>query len=78
VVTEAKTSIELKNDEILVLFEFLHRIGEDRQVAFHDQAEQRVLWDLLASLEAAIPQLFSADYAEQLQEARERLRDATD
>ncbi len=72
--TEPKVSFELTSDEVLVLFEWLHRLNEDPQVAFEDQAEQRVAWDLEAALEAAIPDLFAGDYSARLQAARERVR----
>jgi hypothetical protein len=78
VVTESKVSIELTSDEVLVLFEWLHRINEDQGTIFEDQAEQRVAWDLEAALEIANPHLFSSDYTARLQAAKERVRDLLD
>jgi hypothetical protein len=69
----------LSRDEALVFFEWLHRFNnqeEGRQ--FDDQAEQRVLWDLEASLEATLDELFDADYDSKLTAARSRVRDSRD
>jgi hypothetical protein len=46
--------------------------------AFEDQAEQRVLWDLEASLEKHLIAPFRADYRSQVKAARDRVRDAAD
>ncbi|MFK4728109.1 hypothetical protein ROT00_00305 [Agromyces mediolanus] len=73
---ERKTSIDLTEDEVLVLFEWLHRINERPQIEFEDQAEQRAAWNLEAMLESANPALFAGDYRERLQAARDRIRDA--
>lgn len=74
-VTTRKISIELSEDEVLVLFEWLHRVNESPQIEFEDQAEQRVVWDLEAALESANPALFASDYRVHLREARDRVRD---
>ncbi len=73
--TTRKVSIELSEDEVLVLFEWLHRINENPQVEFEDQAEQRAAWDLEAALESANPAVFAGDYRRRLLAARERVRD---
>ncbi len=70
--------IELSEDEVLVLFEWLHRINDDPLVEFEDQAEQRAAWDLEAALESANPALFGGDYVQRLLAARQRLRDPAD
>ncbi|GLU88583.1 hypothetical protein [Agromyces sp. NBRC 114283] len=72
---ERRIAIGLTEDEVLVLFEWLHRINESPQIAFEDQAEQRAAWDLEAMLESANPALFAGDYRERLQAARDRVRD---
>ena len=69
-------TIELSNDEALVLFEFLSRFDEEGNYSFQDQAEQRVLWDLACILEKQIVELFSPHYDEALKAAREKVRDA--
>jgi hypothetical protein len=74
-VTRPKISIELTEDEVLVLGDWLHRIIKSPSGLFEDQAEQRVVWDLDASLESANPVIFASDYGERLQAARDRIRD---
>lgn len=56
-----------------MLFEWLNS-NEGKHV-FADQSEQRVLWDLEASLERQVAALLSQDYARLLSAARSRLRD---
>ena len=69
--------LQLSHDQALVLFEWLARTGNARvPVAFEDQAEQRVLWDLESALEAVLPEPLSADYRVKLEVARERIRDS--
>ena len=53
--TGRKISIDFSEEEVLVLFEWLHRLNESSEAPFIDQAEQRVAWDLEAALEAANP-----------------------
>ena len=72
-----KVIITLSRDEALVLFEFLSRFTEKQQLDIRDQAEQRVLWEILAGLESALPEPLAHDYDEQLQRARESIRDTT-
>lgn len=43
-----------------------------------DQAEQRLLWDLTASLEPLIDEVFSAGYREVLERCPSALRDPVD
>lgn len=66
-------TLSLTRDEALVLFEWLH--ANEGKHEFADQAEQRVLWDLEASVERQIAALFRPDYSRLLDEARSRLRD---
>ncbi len=73
--TGRKISIDFSEEEVLVLFEWLHRLNESSEAPFIDQAEQRVAWDLEAALEAANPALFGGDYLRRLQAARDRVRD---
>ena len=70
-------SFELSRDQALVLFEWLARTGSAGEpVAFQDQAEQRVLWDLESALEAVLPESLSPDYRASLEAAREMVRDS--
>lgn len=71
-----EVSIGLSRDQALVLFEWLARTGAGEQpAAFEDQAEQRVLWDLEAALEAVLAEPFKSDYRDRLEAARGRVRD---
>jgi hypothetical protein len=74
---DEKITITLSRDEALVLFEFLSRFTEQQQLDIRDQAEQRVLWDIQADLESALPEPFAHDYDQYLQRARESIRDTT-
>ena len=67
-------SFELTKHEAHVLFEFLARCSDSGQYAFVDQAEQRAVWNLEATLEPLVPVL-SPDYEKLVQEARGALRD---
>lgn len=65
-------------DEAFVLSEALdrwQRTGTMDQWPFEDQAEQRVLWDLTASFEPIIDELFNENYADILARARAAVRD---
>jgi hypothetical protein len=72
-----KVTITLSRDEALVLFEFLSRFTEQQQLDIRDQAEQRVLWDIQADLESALPEPLAHDYDQLVQKARESIRDTT-
>ena len=68
--------VELTRCEALVLFEFLRRCDEEEKYAFHDQAEQRVLWNLECLLQPQLAEVFSPDYGETLRAAWAELRDS--
>lgn len=72
---EKKVTIELSREEALVLFEFVSAFSDTDQLLIHDQAEQRVLWNICASLEKILVEPFHANYSELLAEARKRVRD---
>lgn len=66
----------LSPDQALVLFDWLTRTSAAGQPAgFVDQAEQRLLWDIEATLETLLPAPMAVDYRERLAAARNRLRD---
>ena len=67
-------SLDLSEDEALVLFEFLTRYGESDRLEIADQAEQRALWNLCANLEKTLVEPFDPGYGELLVAARGRLR----
>ncbi|GAB2570322.1 hypothetical protein [Kribbella endophytica] len=70
-----RVQIELTGDEALVLFEWVSRFNKREDVEYEDQAEQRVLWDVEATLEAALVEPFSSEYVQLLTAARARVRD---
>jgi hypothetical protein len=70
--------VEFSDDEALVLFEWLSRHDDPQALEFEDQAEQRVLWNLLGHLESALDATLSRDYQERLAKARTEVRDDVD
>lgn len=71
--------VSLKRDEAIVFFEWLSRTAARGSPApYADQAEQRVLWNIQAVLESEMTEPFSPTYAEVVESARARLRDAAD
>ena len=73
-----RSTVELTEDEALVLFEWLSRVDESGSALFEDQAEQRALWDLIAVLEPKADVLVHPEYDRFLAAARTRLRDAVE
>lgn len=71
----AVVTLELTNEEALVLFDWLARSTGGKPAAFVDQAEQRVLWDIESMLESVLVAPISPDYNSQLAAARETVRD---
>jgi hypothetical protein len=70
--------IRLSQDEALVLFEWLYRTDDltnDFGDLVEDQAEQRALWNLTCLLERELVQPLLPEYAELVEQARNRLRD---
>jgi hypothetical protein len=70
-----RVQLALSHDEALVLLDWLARFNKTREARFEDQAEQRVLWDLEAMLEKALPDVVAPRYSEFVRQARERVRD---
>lgn len=71
-----KVFLELTKEEAIVLFDWISRLNEEEKPElFRDQAEERVLWDVEASIEKVISETFKSNYAEILSEAREKVRD---
>lgn len=73
---QPRIAIELSHAQALVLFGFLSRFSEDDALEIVEQAEARVLWDLCCDLENVLVEPLRADFLEQLQQARNRVRDA--
>ena len=67
--------IELTAQQALVLFDWVKRFNERESGQFEDQAEERVLWDVEATLEKALVEPFQDDYERLLAEARAAVRD---
>ena len=70
--------LSISHDEALVLFEWLKRFNARQDTVFEDQAEQRVLWDLEATLESVLAEPLHRDYTALLNAARSRVRDETE
>ena len=71
----SSVTLELTDEEALVLFDWLARSTGGKPAAFVDQAEQRVLWDIESMLESVLLAPISPDYNSQLAAARETVRD---
>jgi hypothetical protein len=68
--------INLTEDEALVLLEWLSKFNrEEHSLLFQDRAEERILFDLEATLEKIVPEVFSPSYKDMLSKAREKIRD---
>lgn len=76
--TPEQVGIELSRDEALVLYEWVRRFNMREDVDFEDQAEERVLWDIEASLESALDEPFGDGYTDLLAVARDRVRDSNE
>ena len=71
-----KITIRLDKDEALVLFDFLSRFNSEKHKdIFHDQAEEKTLWQIEGQLEKILVEPFMPNYQDILIEARNRLRD---
>ncbi len=66
---------ELTEDEALVLFEWVAHFNQRQNEDFADQAEQRVLWDLEATLESQLADPLGPEYQARVEAARGRVRD---
>ena len=72
---DEKVHFELTRDEAIVFFDWLVRLNQATDQKFADEAEQRVLWDLEATLESELAEPFASNYDELLAAARSRIRD---
>jgi hypothetical protein len=70
-----EVTINLTNDEALVLFEFLSRFSDKDRLSIKDQAEQRALWNLTCLFEKTLSEPFSTEWPQIIEGARSRLRD---
>ena len=70
-----QVDLHLTKEEAIVLFEMLSRFSENDKLEIEDQSEQRVLWNLCASLESKLVEPFDENYVSILENARAVLRD---
>lgn len=70
-------TIDLTDQEALVMVEFLSRYSNDDVLEVRHQAEQRVLWDMCCILEKQVAELFDLEYSKKLDEARNQVADAS-
>jgi hypothetical protein len=73
--TNETVTIKLSASEALVLYEFLSRFSDDEVLKIEDQAEERVLWNVCASLESRLTEPMAQDYGAVLAKARAEVRD---
>lgn len=73
-----KIKLIMSQEEAIIFFAWLSRFNTTQNSDFEDQAEQRVLWNIEASLESLLQAPFSFDYKEILESARAKLRDSTE
>ena len=66
-------TIELSADETIVLFEYLARTDESGNYAPEHGGEIAALWRLEGALEKKVDLLFSSEYGDYLDAARQRL-----
>ena len=65
--------ISLTKDEALVLFELVSRFSDSDSLSVEHAAEEKVLWNIAATLEKALVEPFSKNYDEILEQARNRI-----
>ncbi|MBK1656550.1 hypothetical protein [Allochromatium vinosum] len=65
--------MNLSKDDLLVLFEFLHRFCETEKIAFSHYAEAVVLDKIDGQLERTLSEPFMEDYPKLLGQARDRI-----
>lgn len=70
-------TLELSDDQALVLFDWVVRLNQGDPVSRH-QAERRVLWDLESMLDKRLVGPLSQDYCVLVEEARRRVQDPED
>ncbi len=68
-------SVEITKDEALVLFEFLSRVAENNELQAEHSSEEKVLANILCSLEEKLVEPLEDNYLELLNAARSRVSD---
>lgn len=73
---DGRVKFELSREEAIVFFEWLSRFNKTEQFRFEDQAEQRVLWDIEATLQSSLEEPLDPAYHRLLAQARDKVRDS--
>ena len=68
-----KISLELTNNEALVLISFLMRFRDNEKLSIDNPAEEQLLWDLCAMLESKVPELLDPNYLQLLSNAHKAI-----
>jgi len=66
-------NIKLSKDEVIVLFEFFERFGDNGRLYFVHPAEYIALMKISAQIDKSTSAMFSKNFAEFLYKARERI-----
>ena len=66
-------TLNITEDEALVLFEFFHRFDETDKLEFTHPAEYIVLMKIAGQIDKTTPAMFDPNYESLLQNARNRL-----
>ena len=72
---EDEVVFTLSKDEAIILFEFTSRFTDTDVLCIEDQTEQRVLWNICASLEKVLREPFDPMWKQILEQARDTVRD---
>lgn len=65
--------LKISEDEALVLFEFLERLGDTENLSFAHAAEYIALMKISAQIDKSITIMFKPDYLTLLESARQRV-----
>jgi hypothetical protein len=69
----ARVDLSMSRDEALLLFEMLFRYEQQGLLPQRNDAETRVLWNLMVYLEKSLREPFGAEYEELFLQARQTL-----
>ncbi|QTV79396.1 hypothetical protein [Microbacterium sp. NIBRBAC000506063] len=73
-----RLSLTISYDEMVVLFDLLFRLNsESSKFELVHEAEERILWNLEATLETHINEIFDPDFQSIIDAARARLTERT-
>ena len=71
----SKISIEISEDEAIVLFEFFERFGDKEELYFVHPAEYISVMKISAQIDKSTSAMFDKNYGEILKESRKRIAD---